>query len=383
MFSNSDGLYIKPNTGDVGIVSNSGRTNTSLGNISNIELLNALYKNIPEIKQLIPPKKAKEFGLTPKETRKLNVNPIITWDDNKYYISSNKKSNGVNYARSYNQTTELPPGTAYTIYYINNNGDIRIMNTLYFPEKGPVIIFDGRGDKETYTTDQKISRFIDKFPDLKAILEPFAKSNKWLKESAFEMISYLLTESELVYDYFDETTVEEIDPYISLLENELAESLGDLAWAKKRKEEIKQSKKEWKPNYHFVKPGELRGSYTDQQMKDMGFKMASSGNWYMPMNKFQDLIKSGKLREDEQAILEGRKYPRTSEFLHVKQDLQRLAGISEQKGDDSMGSNISYTASKISKIMKDKNIQPGTDEWFRLWFSKPYLTGETPYGGKE
>ena len=112
----------------------------------------------------------------------------------------------------------------------------------------------------------------------------------------------------------------------------------------------------------------------------MGFKMASSGNWYMPATKFQDLIKSGKLREDEQAILEGKKLPRTSEFLQVKQDLMRLAGISEQKGDDSMGSNISYTASKISKTMKDKNIQPGTDEWFRLWFAKPYLTGEKPFG---
>ena len=41
-----------------------------------------------------------------------------------------------------------------------------------------------------------------------------------------------------------------------------------------------------------------------------------------------------------------------------------------------MGSNISKTASEISKIMKEKNIQPGTPEWFQLWFSKPYLTGE-------
>lgn len=379
VFTNSRGLYIKPNTGDIGIIGDDGSTTASLSNITYIELLNALYKNIPEIKKLLPPKKAKEFGITPQETRKLNLDPNITWDENQYYISSNKKPHGANYQPSWRNTTDLLPGTAYTIYYKNNNGDTRIMNTLYFPEKGPVVIFDGRGDKETYTTDQKISRFVDRFPDLKSILEPFAKSNKWLKESAFEIINHLLTESELVYDYFDETTVEEIDPYISLLENELAESLGDLAWAKKKSTEIKQAKKEWKPNYHFVKPGELRGSYTDQQMLDMGFKMASSGNWYMPQKKFQDLIKSGKLREDEQAILEGKKLPRTSEFLHVKQDLQRLAGISEHKGD-SMGSNISYTASKISKIMKDKNIQPGTDEWFQLWFSKPYLTGEKPYG---
>ncbi len=49
----------------------------------------------------------------------------------------------------------------------------------------------------------------------------------------------------------------------------------------------------------------------------------------------------------------------------------------------SMGSNISKTASEISKIMKEKNIQPGTPEWFQLWFSKPYLTGEKPTGEKK
>jgi len=27
----------------------------------------------------------------------------------------------------------------------------------------------------------------------------------------------------------------------------------------------------------------------------------------------------------------------------------------------------------------EHNVQPGTTEWFRLWFSKPYLTGEKPF----
>jgi hypothetical protein len=42
------------------------------------------------------------------------------------------------------------------------------------------------------------------------------------------------------------------------------------------------------------------------------------------------------------------------------------------------GSNISITGTEKAEIQREKNIQPGTDEWFRLWFSKPYLTGETP-----
>jgi hypothetical protein len=30
--------------------------------------------------------------------------------------------------------------------------------------------------------------------------------------------------------------------------------------------------------------------------------------------------------------------------------------------------------------MRKNNIQPGTPEWFKLWFSLPYMTGEQPVG---
>ena len=55
------------------------------------------------------------------------------------------------------------------------------------------------------------------------------------------------------------------------------------------------------------------------------------------------------------------------------EDMKRLAGISSNALDS--GSNISTTATEKSQLMKQHNIQPGTPEWFKLWFSKPYLTG--------
>ena len=55
--------------------------------------------------------------------------------------------------------------------------------------------------------------------------------------------------------------------------------------------------------------------------------------------------------------------------------LKRLAGVNEYKG-----SNISITGNEKGKLMKKHNIMPGTKEWFKLWFSKPYLTGEKPIG---
>ena len=40
------------------------------------------------------------------------------------------------------------------------------------------------------------------------------------------------------------------------------------------------------------------------------------------------------------------------------------------------GSNISQTAAVNARLQRKHRIQPGTDQWFQLWFSKPYLTGE-------
>jgi len=65
-------------------------------------------------------------------------------------------------------------------------------------------------------------------------------------------------------------------------------------------------------------------------------------------------------------------------------EIQRLAGI-QTIGVGSLsgtneGSNISNTANEKAQLMKKHNIQPGTPEWFQLWFSRPYLTNEPPVG---
>lgn len=46
----------------------------------------------------------------------------------------------------------------------------------------------------------------------------------------------------------------------------------------------------------FIKPGELRGSYTKQQMLGMGFKLSANGNWYISMSKFKALVAAGKIK---------------------------------------------------------------------------------------
>ena len=66
-------------------------------------------------------------------------------------------------------------------------------------------------------------------------------------------------------------------------------------------------------------------------------------------------------------------------------ELKRLAGIDEFKGyvkynpvEPYGGSNVSVTGMEKKELEKKHNIQPGTPEWFKLWFSRPYMTGERP-----
>jgi hypothetical protein len=62
-------------------------------------------------------------------------------------------------------------------------------------------------------------------------------------------------------------------------------------------------------------------------------------------------------------------------------ELRKLAGINSFKGlQPYEGSNISITGMEKANLMKINNILPGTPEWFQLWFSRPYLTGEPPVG---
>lgn len=47
---------------------------------------------------------------------------------------------------------------------------------------------------------------------------------------------------------------------------------------------------------------------------------------------------------------------------------------------DEDGSNISVTGTEKRRIERECGIKPGSPEWFKLWFSRPYLTGEKPIG---
>ena len=65
-------------------------------------------------------------------------------------------------------------------------------------------------------------------------------------------------------------------------------------------------------------------------------------------------------------------------------DLQHLAGIRNKFTGYTpyVPENMSITGTEKAQIQRKKKIQPGTEEWFKLWFARPYLTGEKPYETK-
>lgn len=47
------------------------------------------------------------------------------------------------------------------------------------------------------------------------------------------------------------------------------------------------------------------------------------------------------------------------------------------------GSNISYTGNHVQQYEKKHHLTPLDSDWARLWFARPGLTGENPYGSKK
>ena len=54
-------------------------------------------------------------------------------------------------------------------------------------------------------------------------------------------------------------------------------------------------------------------------------------------------------------------------------ELKRLSGVNNIK-ETSPVQSINK-----AQYMREHNIKPGSDEWFKLWFAKPQITGEAPF----
>jgi len=65
--------------------------------------------------------------------------------------------------------------------------------------------------------------------------------------------------------------------------------------------------------------------------------------------------------------------------------IKKLAGVNEFKGysEYKIDENPSQTATAIKQKERDMGVKPGDEEWFKLWFSKPFMTGVPNFRGRK
>lgn len=64
--------------------------------------------------------------------------------------------------------------------------------------------------------------------------------------------------------------------------------------------------------------------------------------------------------------------------------LKKLAGINEFKGYQPVSlENLSHTADALKQKERELGLKPGDADWFKLWFSKPYLNGPIQFRGRK
>lgn len=84
-----------------------------------------------------------------------------------------------------------------------------------------------------------------------------------------------------------------------------------------------------------------------------------------------DPFNQSKLQNAYQAMKEYKPAPEKDMTLD---ELKRLSGVNNIKQEST------FSQVDKGKFMRENNIKPGSDAWFKLWFAKPDITGENPFG---
>ena len=76
-------------------------------------------------------------------------------------------------------------------------------------------------------------------------------------------------------------------------------------------------------------------------------------------------------------------YSKIKEFKIAEKDMT-LDELKKLSGAGQINGEYSYTplhelAAKKQQYMRENNIKPGDQAWFKLWFAKTHITGEDPF----
>jgi hypothetical protein len=88
-----------------------------------------------------------------------------------------------------------------------------------------------------------------------------------------------------------------------------------------------------------------------------------------------DAFKQAKLQNAYKSMKEYQPAPEKDMTLD---ELKRLSGNGKITGETTLTPN-SALATQKAQYMRENNIRPGDNEWFKLWFAQPHITGEDPF----
>lgn len=110
----------------------------------------------------------------------------------------------------------------------------------------------------------------------------------------------------------------------------------------------------------WLRPGMLRGSYTDQQLRALGFRRTEAGKWWINKTKWDQLVQRGEIREqveDEEQI-----YPSVAKAKSVLPQILARAQRDYDRWDESdqdtyAGGGICHIiADSICSVLSDAGI---------------------------
>lgn len=80
---------------------------------------------------------------------------------------------------------------------------------------------------------------------------------------------------------------------------------------------------------------------------------------------------------DPQQLAELKKLAGIDSLGIMGNHLAEQAAIKQKELEMSMGYSMSMTGTQKAEYQRTHSIQPGTNEWFKLWYARPGLSGET------
>lgn len=88
-----------------------------------------------------------------------------------------------------------------------------------------------------------------------------------------------------------------------------------------------------------------------------------------------DPFKQAKLQNGYQSMKQYKPAPEKDMSLD---ELKRLSGAGKITGEV-VTTPDHQLASRKAEFMRENNIKPGDQAWFKLMFAKPHITGEDPF----